>query len=97
MHIQISEEAFQWFDQEMEVETGEYVQFFARYGGSSPLHEGFSLGVRKEQPEQIAVSVEHDGVTYYIDQHDVWFFQEHDLHITLDEAMNELRFDYQQA
>ena len=50
------------------------IQFFARYGGSSPLHEGFSLGVRMEEPDEVAVETEVEGVRYYIERRDEWFF-----------------------
>lgn len=42
MNIALTDEALQWFKQEMEVEPGDTIRFYARYGGSSPFHEGFS-------------------------------------------------------
>ena len=65
----------------MEAVSGDSIRFFARYGGSSPLHDGFSLGVTKEQPDEVAVKIEHDGVLYYIEQKRQMVFLEHDLHV----------------
>lgn len=48
MEIRLSEKALTWFKQEMEVEKGDFIRFYARYGGSSPFHEGFSLGMTRE-------------------------------------------------
>ena len=62
LKIVISDEAHRWFKDEMEAKSGESIRFFARYGGSSQLHDGFSLGVTKEQPDELAVKTEHDGV-----------------------------------
>lgn len=97
MKIVLSDEAIHWFKDEMDVTPGEHIQFFARYGGNSPLHEGFTLGVRKEEPDELEVMVEKDGVHYYIERRDVWFFAEHDLHVDVDPALHELSFSYVKA
>ncbi|MUV06985.1 hypothetical protein GOP80_07325 [Planococcaceae bacterium Storch 2/2-2] len=96
MKIQLSEDALQWFQEEMDVAPGEYVQFFARYGGSSALHEGFSLGVQKQQePDEVAAETVHDGVTYYVEARDEWYFQDHDLIVTVNDDLEELHFSYE--
>ena len=97
MKIVLSNEALHWFKEEMDVETGDSIQFFARYGGASPLHEGFSLGVRMETPDEATVTTEHDGVHYYIESRDEWYFIEHDLHVNVDPTLNELVYSYEKA
>lgn len=97
MKIALSNEAIEWFEEEMDVQQGESIQFFARYGGSSPLHDGFSLGVRKEEPDEISVETIHDGVRYYIESRDAWFFMDHDLHVTVDPNLQELQYAYEKA
>ena len=57
MNIILSAEALNWFKEEMEVIPGDSIRFFARYGGASTLHEGFSLGVTKEAPDEVAIEV----------------------------------------
>ncbi|WJY28330.1 MULTISPECIES: HesB/YadR/YfhF family protein [Sporosarcina] len=94
MEIRITQKAADWFKEEMDAERGEAVRFFARYGGSSPLHEGFSLGVTKEQPDEAAVEAETDGIRFYIESRDVWYFDSHDLHVDVDDTMGELKFGY---
>lgn len=94
MKIVLSDEALQWFNEEMEVSKGESIRFFARYGGSSPLHAGFSLGVTKEEPDDASVQVERDGVLYYIEDRDEWFFDGHDLIVEIDSKLNELSYSY---
>ncbi|GKV64507.1 MULTISPECIES: HesB/YadR/YfhF family protein [unclassified Sporosarcina] len=94
MNINISENAEHWFKDEMEASPGDYVKFFARYGGSSPLHEGFSLGITKEIPDEIAVETVMDGVHFYIEERDIWFFDNHDLQVDTDPASEELAFSY---
>ncbi|AVK84989.1 hypothetical protein C3943_16275 [Lysinibacillus sp. B2A1] len=94
MNIALTEEALHWFKREMEVETGDTIRFYARYGGSSPFHEGFSLGMTREEPIEIGVKTEIDGVTYYIDEKDLWFFNSHNLHVDIDATNDELKYDY---
>lgn len=95
MNIQLTEDAIRWFETEMDVEPGETVQFYARYGGSSPLHEGFSLGIQKSEPDEIVAKTVINDVTYYIDEHDAWFFQDHHLLVSLNDDLNELHFAYE--
>ena len=97
MKIVITDEAFKWFKEEMEVEPGNYVRFYARYGGSSPFHEGFSLGMNREEPHEIGVETIVANVHLYIEKADEWFFNAHDLHVSVDPTLNELVYDYQLA
>lgn len=92
--IRISDEAINWFKDEMDAEPGEAIQFFARYGGSSKLHEGFSLGVMKQQPDKVAAEVTESDVRYYVEESDSWYFADHDLHVSINPELNELQFDY---
>ena len=94
MDITLTDAALEWFKDEMEVETGDTIRFYARYGGSSPFHEGFSLGMTREEPIEIAVQTVIDGITYYIDEKDKWFFYEHNLHVDVDRTIDELKYDY---
>jgi len=94
MNITLTDEALQWFKNEMEVETGDTIRFYARYGGSSPFHEGFSLGMTREEPLEMSVHTEADGITYYIEHKDLWFFNDYNLHVDVDAQLYELKYDY---
>lgn len=95
MKIIMSEEALHWFKEDMEVSAGESIRFFARYGGSSPLHEGFSLGVTKEDPDEASVEIIVNDVRYYIESRDEWFFDGHNLIVSVDEKLQELAYAYE--
>lgn len=97
LKIVLTEEANMWFKEEMNVVSGEAIRFYAKYGGSSPLHDGFSLGVTKQQPDEAIVETTQDGVLYYIESQDEWFFTDHDLHVTIDTDLEELHFAYEKA
>ena len=94
MEIKISEDAFKWFQEEMEVAAGEAVRFYVRYGGSG-LQPGFSLGVTKDQPHEAAVKVEKDQVNYFIEQTDLWYFDGHDLTVSVNDDLVELDYSYE--
>lgn len=95
MNIIITDEAFQWFREEMDAAAGDDVKFFARYGGWSPLHAGFSLGIRKEPADEAAVAVDREGIRFYVEQRDEWFFDGHDLLVEIDPNSQELVFNYE--
>ncbi|MGE7093743.1 HesB/YadR/YfhF family protein [Lysinibacillus sp. NPDC048646] len=94
MNITLTDDALQWFKREMEVETGDTIRFYARYGGSSPFHEGFSLGMTREEPIEVGIQSVIDGITYYIEEKDLWFFHEHNLYVDIDSTMDELKYEY---
>ena len=93
----MSNEALLWFTEEMETVPGDAIRFFARYGGSSPLHAGFSLGVTKEQPDEVEVETEHEQVRFYIETRDKWYFDNHNLLVNVDPQQNELVYSYEKA
>lgn len=97
MEILLSNEAMDWFRNEMEVEDGDYIRFYARYGGSSPFHEGFSLGMNREIPHEMGVHVIVEGVHFYIEKADAWFFNEHHLIVQVDKNLDELSYSYKKA
>ncbi|WP_088014227.1 HesB/YadR/YfhF family protein [Gottfriedia acidiceleris] len=94
MKITISEDAIKWFQDEMNVKQGDTIRFFARYGGNSTIHKGYSLGVTKEQPVDIGESITIDHVVYFINETDLWYFKDYNLNVILNEN-NELHFDYE--
>ena len=94
MQIIVNDEALHWFQQEMEANPGDTIRFYARYGGSSPFHEGFSLGMNREQPHEIGVQQEIEGIIFYIERSDLWFFNEHDLVVNVDAKLDELTYEY---
>lgn len=97
MKIVLSNDALSWFKHEMETTAGDAIRFFARYGGTSQLHEGFSLGVTKEQPDEAEVTVTHEEVLFYIESRDIWYFLEHDLLVDVDTSIEELTYSYEKA
>lgn len=93
MEIQISEEAVNWYKEEFDVESAAF-RFFVRYGGVGDLIPGFSLGVNMESPNNPAVSTTVNGIRFFIEEADCWYFDNKNLNITLDEKQLEPQFAY---
>lgn len=95
MKIQVSDQAANWYNSELLLNKGDYVRFFARYGGCSTVQQGFSLGISNEHPMNAAVSVSKDGITYYIEEKDLWYFDGNDLIVDFNENANEPDYRYE--
>lgn len=91
----MTDEAFSWYKTELDLNKQTSIRFFVRYGGIGGQVPGFSLGISEVEPENIHTSFSINGVTFYIEEDDVWYFEGKDLIITLDEELKEPRFTYQ--
>lgn len=95
MQIIIDPAALQWFKREVGTGAGDEIKFYARYGGSSPVQDGFSLGFTAgETPINMAVRKEVDGMLFYIEESDLWYFDGHDLHVVYNEGLDEIEYKY---
>ena len=95
MKLTVSEQAAQWYIEELELSAPTFLRFFARYGGHSPIQSEFSLGISQEKPENAVVSITAQGVTFYVEEKDLWYFNNHNLHIAFNEQLGEPEFQYQ--
>ncbi|KIL47841.1 HesB/YadR/YfhF family protein [Jeotgalibacillus campisalis] len=94
MDIQLSKAAVKWFQDEMMVKEGDHVRFFVRYGGSSPIQDGFSLGVSKDDPIEAVVTTKEEGITFYVEEKDEWYFDGHNLEVEYNEQADGPAYDY---
>ncbi|WP_445487168.1 HesB/YadR/YfhF family protein [Niallia sp. 03133] len=94
MKIFISDKAASWYKDEMLLKDGDYVRFFARYGGCSTVQQGFSLGISNEEPINIGVSTNKNGIQYYIEEKDLWYFDGNDLYAEFNADANEPEYQY---
>lgn len=92
MNMTISKEAAAWFEQEMDVASGDEVQFFVRYGGDANFQKGFSLGLTVKEAEDAAVEVTEKGIRFYVERKDIWYFDDTDFHVDYDQEKEEITF-----
>ncbi|MRX70718.1 hypothetical protein GJU40_00855 [Bacillus lacus] len=95
MDILVDQKAAQWYKKEMHLKERAHLRFFARYGGCSTVQQGFSLGVQNENPVNAGVSREQHGITFFIEESDLWYFDNNDLVVNFDEEADEPSFSYQ--
>jgi uncharacterized protein YneR len=97
MNIQISSAAAAWYKQELNLKNGDFVRFYVRYGGFSPVQKGFSLGISSDEPNDIGANTTVDGITFYVEEKDLWYFDDHDLIVDLHKKYEEPVLDYKKA
>ncbi|QFT89018.1 Iron-sulfur cluster biosynthesis [Bacillus sp. THAF10] len=95
MDMTMSDQAFEWYKKELDLKSGDQIKFHVRYGGCSTVQKGFSLGIVKENPDQPAAQIEKEGITFFVEDKEAWYFDGHDLHINFNEELNEPTFDYE--
>jgi uncharacterized protein YneR len=79
----------------MDVKEGDSIRFFARLGGCSTVQSGFSLGMTKEKPRSAGISSVLEGITFFMEQEDLWYLNDQNLIVDYDEAAGELQFRYE--
>ncbi|EUJ19822.1 HesB/YadR/YfhF family protein [Listeria aquatica] len=97
MEIKVTEKARDWFKDEFDTSGENGIRLFAKYGGSnSSLHPGFSIGVAAEPPVEAVVTVNEDGLLFFIEDHDFWYFKDHDWAIDYDPKTEEVKFSHRE-
>lgn len=98
MKITLSDQAVSWFENEFPLHEGEAIRFFGKTYGTTEVHDGFSVGVKLENPkttENILALTELNQRTYFISAEDEWFFHGYDLIIKMDETFKEPSYHFQ--
>lgn len=95
MKLEITDRASEWFQNEMALSNGMGVRFFGKVYGKSPVHDGFSLGmVRDDHPIAPVVNTEKNGVHYFVDGQDEWFFKGYDFLVDYDQENDGPKYEY---
>ena len=94
MNLTVTEEIAKWYKEELSIETPAYIRFFPRYGGFGGHIPGFSIGINNDTPKDIFVETEVEGINFYIEKNDAWYFDEVDLHVGYDDTLKEPKFSY---
>ncbi|MCR6111410.1 hypothetical protein HXA35_13760 [Bacillus sp. A301a_S52] len=94
MNMTVTNDAVEWFKKELDVESGDHVQFFVRYGGCGNFQSGFSLGVAVKAPDEEAVSDDKEGIHFYVEQKDEWYFDGADFEVIYDKDEQEIKYNH---
>ena len=88
--LKVSLKAAQWYIKEMELNEGDHIKFFGKIYGT---RNGFSFALAKMEPSNPAVVVNVEGINFYIESTDVWFFDDITLNVDFDEDLKEPVFN----
>ncbi|MGW8426636.1 HesB/YadR/YfhF family protein [Peribacillus simplex] len=97
MKLTISDQAAKWYIDELGLQGGSHLRFYVRYGGHSTVQSGFSLGIMQEEPETAAAVTTMNEINFYVEEKDLWYFDDHDLLITFNEKLTEPEFHYEKS
>lgn len=87
--ITLTPQISEWFRKEMNLQAGNGIRFFGRVYGETNAHTGFSAAMsRCDQPNSPVVDEVIDGIHYYIQDSDFWFFNGLDLEVSYDETID---------
>lgn len=89
MKLNVTEEAAKWYKKELDLNDGDSVKFFGKVYGVN----GFSIALAVMEPSRPLTQSEVNGITFYVEKSDSWFFEDVDLNITLDKDLNEPHYD----
>jgi uncharacterized protein YneR len=95
MMISIDEKAYSWFAKEFEFEKPYSIRMFPQYAGFGEKHKGYSLGFSIEAPTNAKYLKEINGVTFYYEENDAWFFNDIETCLSIDKA-NELQISFKE-
>jgi uncharacterized protein YneR len=96
MIISIDQKAYSWFAKEFEFDKPFSIRMFPQYAGFGEKHKGYSLGFSAETPTNAQYKQEIDGVTFYYEENDAWFFNDTETCFSIDDS-NELLISFKEA
>ena len=95
--INVSHESSECFKHELGLQEWQSIRFFARYSAGGVIHPGFSLGIEVDEPVSMGVSSVVDGITFYMEDKDLWYLDGYRLNVAFDEAEGDIEYKYETA
>ncbi|MFD0829020.1 HesB/YadR/YfhF family protein [Neobacillus sp. M.A.Huq-85] len=96
MFITIDEKAASWFTKEFEMNKPFSIRMFPQYAGFGQKHKGYSLAFSAEIPANAGYSKEVNGITFFIEGNDVWFFEDTQTLLSVDDRLEELQVSFRE-
>lgn len=93
MNFDLTVNAVKWYKREFEIKQSAQLRFFVRYGFGGII-PGFSLGIKLDEPVETYASYQSDGINFFIENTDAWYFDDNDLTIQLNGKTEEPEFIY---
>ncbi|MGZ4159280.1 MAG: HesB/YadR/YfhF family protein [Neobacillus sp.] len=96
MIISIDEKASNWFKKEFDFDKAFNIRMFPQYAGFGQKNKGYSLAFSAETPTNAGYTKEVNGITFFIEGNDVWFFEETETYLSADDLIDELEITYKE-
>ncbi|MEK3882494.1 HesB/YadR/YfhF family protein [Paenibacillus sp. PL2-23] len=93
MNLVVEQAAARWYKEQMGLSDGDSLRIFVRLGGCGSVHPGLSLGITKDVPRKPALSQQVEGVTFFMEEDNVWYVDNKELRISFDAAYEEIQMD----
>lgn len=94
MKLTITSKALEWFKREIDLEKEMGVRFFGKVYGKTQVHDGFSIGMSVDRPEHPLVEETVDGLLFFVEETDDWFFKGYDLNVDYNEKLDEPKYEF---
>lgn len=93
MKLIVTEEAAEWFIDELGLEAGDYIQFTVKlYGGIQTMYPNYYLGISKGHNGVIHIKDEVKGITFYFNKDDAWLLEQHDMVVSTENRELDVSF-----
>ncbi|MGM0903195.1 MAG: HesB/YadR/YfhF family protein [Bacillota bacterium] len=92
--IKIESNAYKWFESEFVVPKPFSIRLYPQYAGFGEKNKGFSLAFSLEEPNIAETQQEIDGITFFIESNDCWFFDDTNVSIQFCENKKEVYTTY---
>lgn len=90
MRLVVEQSAARWYMREMELTSGDHLRIFVRLGGSGSVQPGYSLGVMKDTPRNPGLHQVVEGITFYMEDDNLWFLDEKDLYLRFNDHEDDI-------
>ncbi|MEH7417724.1 hypothetical protein V7266_20855 [Neobacillus drentensis] len=94
MFISIDEKAALWFTKEFEMKEPISIRLYPQYAGFGEKNKGYSLAFSAEQSSDACYTQVLNGITFYVEGNDIWFFENTETYLTFDELLKEIQIYY---
>lgn len=89
MTLTVHDQALAWFKEEVLSDDMNHIRLFAKYGGETNKHVNMSVGIQVARPEHPYRSYHIDGIDFYIEDVDAWFFNDDIIYIDYNPKLKE--------
>lgn len=89
MKITVTPEVLDWFKKEIVLDNNQGIRFFGKVYGSTQVHDGFSVGMSVDRPENPLYQTTIENLLFFVEESDEWFFKGYDMDVVYDAKLKE--------